>query len=70
MIPWRALMKQFGGDYGDVKDFKRRAKAALRKVQAVFPGLELEEVNGGLVIRPGRTAIAMRPVRSPRAASG
>lgn len=50
-------MKQFGGDYTDVKDFKRLAKTALRKVQAVFPGLDLEDVNGGIVIRPGRTAV-------------
>lgn len=63
MIPWRALMKQFGGDYGDVKDFKRRAKAALRKVQAVFPGLELEEVPGGIVIKPGQTAVSVQPLR-------
>ena len=63
-IPWRGLMKQFGGDYSDVKDFKRRAKAALRKVQAVFPGLDLEDVNGGIVIRPGRTAVGVNSRKS------
>lgn len=56
-IPWRGLMKQFGGDYSDVKGFKRKAKEALRKVQAVFPGLELDDVAGGIVIHPGRTAV-------------
>jgi len=27
-IPWRALAKQLGTDYGDVKDFKRKAGSA------------------------------------------
>ena len=57
-IPWRGLMKQFGGDYADVKNFKRKAKDALRKVQAVYPGLDLEDKPGGFLLRPGRTAVA------------
>lgn len=59
-IPWRGMMKQFGGDYSDVSGFKRRAKDALSKVQAVFPGLDMLDVHGGIVIRPGRTAVALR----------
>jgi hypothetical protein len=59
-IPWRALARQFGGDYADVKNFKRKAKEALRKVQAVFPGLNLDDRPGGLVIRPGRTAVGSK----------
>ncbi len=62
-IPWRGLMKQFGGDYGNVKNFKRKAKAALQKVQAVYPGLDLEDKPGGFLIRPGRTAISASPTR-------
>jgi hypothetical protein len=58
-IPWRGLAKQFGGDYADVKNFKRKAKEALRKVQAVFPGLCLEDASGGFVIRAGRTAVPL-----------
>lgn len=56
-IPWRGLMKQFGGDYADVKNFKRKAKDALRKVQAVYPGLVLDDKPGGFIIRPGLTAV-------------
>lgn len=62
-IPWRGLAKQFGGDYADVKNFKRKAKEALRKVQAVFPGLHLEDCSGGFVIRPGTTAVRSTPSR-------
>ena len=56
-IPWRGLAKQFGGDYTNVKDFKRKTKHALRKVQAVYPGLILEDRDGGFVVCPGRTAV-------------
>ena len=64
-VPWRGLMKQFGGDYGDVKDFKRKAKHALRKVQAVYPGLNLEDADGGVNVRPGLTAVRSVPARRP-----
>ena len=64
-VPWRGLMKQFGGDYGDVKDFKRKAKAALRKVQAVYPGLNLEDAPGGVNVRPGLTAVPVRSAFRP-----
>ena len=56
-VPWRSLEKQLGTDYADPKDFKKKAKAMLRKVKLVYPGLELEEVNGGIVLYPSRPAI-------------
>lgn len=60
-VPWAGLVTQFGADYTDRKDFKRRAKAALRKVSAVYPGLKMEEADGGLIIHPGRPAVTHRP---------
>jgi hypothetical protein len=60
-IPWISLMTQLGTDYADHKDFKRYAKAALRKVQAVYPGLELSYERGGIVIHPSLPAIPARP---------
>lgn len=60
-IPWRGLMKQFGGDYADVKNFKRKAKSALKKVQAVYPGMKIEDADGGFVLKPGLTAITVDP---------
>ena len=50
-IPWRAFMVQIGADYRDVKDFKRRAKETFRKVQAVYPNLDLEDADGGFIIK-------------------
>lgn len=54
-IPWRSLMEQMGAEYtGEeaLKDFKRKAKAAVRKVQAVMPMLRLGDRQGGLYILP------------------
>lgn len=59
-IPWAGLMMQLGTDYAERKDFKRYAKAALRKVQAVYPGLVLSYERGGITIHPSRPAIAAR----------
>jgi hypothetical protein len=60
-IPWAGLMMQLGTDYAERKDFKRYSKAALRKVQAVYPGLVLSYDHGGITIHPSRPAIAPRP---------
>jgi hypothetical protein len=59
-IPWAGLMMQLGADYSDRQNFRRKALAALRKVQAVFPGLNLVYESGGLTIHPSRPAIAAR----------
>jgi hypothetical protein len=63
-ITWRQLEAQLGGDYADPKDFRKKAKAALRKIVGVYPGLRLEEVHGGFILRPGPPAIpeAGKPV--------
>jgi len=63
-IPWRSLMTQFGADYADHKDFKKKAQDALRKIQAVYPGLKLGEKSGGLLVLPtSRPAVPMKPSR-------
>jgi hypothetical protein len=56
-ISWAQLQGQLGGDYSDPKNFKKKAKEALRKVARVYPGLRLQEVDGGFVLHPGRPAI-------------
>lgn len=60
-IPWRSFMIQLGAEYGDPKDFKKKAKEAFKKVQVVYPGLNMEEADGGFIIKKGQTAITHRP---------
>ena len=62
-ISWKQLQLQLGTDYSNPDDFKRKAKQALRKVSVVYPGLNIQDVPGGLIIGPGRTPI---PVTFPR----
>jgi hypothetical protein len=49
-IPWIGLMRQFGTDYKDPKDFRKKAIAALKKIEAVYPGLKLQDAEGGIVV--------------------
>lgn len=56
VIPWRALMKQLGAEYegeNAARDFGVKCRAALRKIAAVMPGLQLGDIKGGLAILPG-----------------
>lgn len=56
-FPWRGLMQQMGTDYKDVKDFKKYASLALRKVQTVYPALKIKKVPGGFEVLPCPTAV-------------
>ena len=62
-VPWQGLMKQFGADYGDPKDFRKKAIAKLKMIQAVYPGLKLADASGGLQILP--TSTPAIPTKSP-----
>lgn len=59
-VPWRELRKQIGAEYGRLRDFKRRAKQALRRILALYPGLEVQDGDGGLQIHPGRPLLDRR----------
>jgi hypothetical protein len=61
-IPWRSLALQLGADYADPKDAKKAMQAALRKVQAVFPALRIEDAEGGFTLLPSRPAVSPRSV--------
>jgi len=49
-ISWEQLRSQLGTDYGDLKDFKKEANAALRKIATVYPGLIITKAKGGFAI--------------------
>ena len=51
-VAWSSLMEQLGAEYTDPKNFGRYARAAMRKVQAVYPGLKLGELRAGVRIEP------------------
>lgn len=56
-IPWDGLKSQMGCEYGDTKDFKKKANGALRKVRSVYPALKISPARGGFILHPGPTAV-------------
>jgi hypothetical protein len=57
-VSWRGLVQQLGADYADLDNFRKKAKAAIKKVKLVSPSIQVDYVDGGLVLKPGKTAIA------------
>lgn len=62
-VPWRALDKQFGANYGEVSQFAKAFKRALRYVQQVYPALKCSLKPGGIHVFVGPTAVPIRPKR-------
>lgn len=60
-VSWGLLHQQFGTEYGDVKDFSKKAWKALLKVQSVYSELCIERVRGGILILPSQPSITIKP---------
>lgn len=60
-VSWEALHEQLGGEYQDMKEFARKARAALRKVQVVYPELGLAFEKGGVRVLSCNPAITLKP---------
>jgi Plasmid encoded RepA protein len=59
-IPWRGLHDQLGTGYSDLDNFKKKCKAALRKIAALHPAAPFGAMAGGVEIRPGRALVTSR----------
>lgn len=64
-IPYTALMEQMGSSYSDLKNFKNKFKAALRKVRTVAPTICINEENGGIRIIPDSLPAITETVQKP-----
>jgi Plasmid encoded RepA protein len=60
IVTWASLAAQMGGDYGRLDNFVCSAKAALQKVQAVYPTLRIGDAEGGFVLKPSASAVRPR----------
>jgi Plasmid encoded RepA protein len=49
---WAQLHAHIGSEYGRLDNFRSKAKAALRKIKVVYPGLKLGKKQGGIEILP------------------
>jgi len=51
-VSWEALQGQFGQEYAEAKVFNRDMRKALRDALVVYRDARLEEVPGGVLLRP------------------
>lgn len=64
-VTWAALQDQFGQEFADRKNFKRKFVTALRAALVVYPTAKVESVDGGLMLRPSPPPVSrMRQVAS------
>lgn len=56
-VPFVSLKDQFGQEYVELKDFKKKFLAAMKQVMAVYPEAKVQQVTGGLVLSPSRPPI-------------
>lgn len=54
-ITWGELANQIGSEYATVKEFGRKCRAALEKIQAIYNGARVEVVTGGVQVKPTST---------------
>ena len=57
-IPWAGLHAQMGGEYAELRNFRQKVLAALKKICAVYPTLKLDITTHGLVVQPSVPAIS------------
>jgi hypothetical protein len=62
LIPWTALVGQFGGDYAPTKQgrykFKEKVLGAFKKIEIVYPSLRISCSPKGLLVKPSATHVA------------
>ncbi len=62
-ISFKALQAQFGAQYADSRDFKKKFHIALKQVQAVFPQLKVGKARGGLIVHPSRPSVPVHALK-------
>jgi hypothetical protein len=65
-LSWELLHEQFGAEYGDTKDFAKKAWRALSKVKAVYQELNVERIRGGINILPSKPSITIKPKKKTK----
>lgn len=61
-LKWGLLHAQLGHEYANPKDFKRKSLPAIKAVLEVYPSAKVEQVMGGLMLKPSPSPIARKAV--------
>jgi replication initiator protein len=59
-ISWISLSEQMGSEYSSLKNFARYAKEALVKIHTCWPELKIDEVKGGIIVRPSKPSVPFK----------
>ncbi len=51
-VPFVLFKEQFGQEYKDLKPFKAKFLKSMREVKMVYPAAGIEQVTGGLLLKP------------------
>lgn len=62
MVTWEQLREQIGQEYKIAKDFKKESLPAIKATLEVYPSAKVEQVNGGLLLKPSPPPIARQCV--------
>ena len=65
-LSWGNLAEQFGSEYADRRNFKRKFRVALREALAVYADARVELVPGGLVLKPSPPPVRRSLVALPK----
>ena len=65
-LSWAALKGQFGQEYADTKNFKRKFLGALHKATGAYREARIEAVPGGLKLLPSPPPVKRAAVALPR----
>lgn len=63
-VTWHHLHEQFGQEFVEIKDFKRRMLVALRAALAVYPDAKVAQVSGGLLLSESKPPVARTTFRA------
>ena len=61
---WRNIEKQFGSEYSEPRQFRRRFRQAVERVKAAWPDLAVEFEERTVVLSPTRPSVSSRTERS------
>ncbi len=56
-VPFVSFQEQFGQEYSNYQNFKKKFLEAMKQVQAVYPAAKIQQVTGGLVLNPSHPPV-------------
>lgn len=61
IIPWDGLHRQMGAEYKELRNFKQKVLASIRKIRLVYPNMKVDFSESGMHVHPAALAIPERP---------